>query len=219
MLVVLGSADQMNISFPLGSEPALLFILMPNGTVVSRLIPRYRLVNAPAVPEHDTVAPPACFSAPAADVTMQVHPPPGEYVGPPVRTMALAGDAATSSATTASITMLARTEPHRPARIGVVVPNARVCPAQIPHCGRSVVIATPPFTPRWALAPGGFSPRPVRSVIELQYCTRGPSPFHPFESADSAVSTLPAHAIGPVHDAPALSTYFSQARRIARLSC
>ena len=151
MLVVVGSADQMNISFPLGSVVPLLFILMPNGTVVSRLIPRYRLVNAPAVPEQFTVAPPACFSAPAADATVHVHGvgvPPGVYVGPPVRTMALAGDAATSSATTASITMLARTEPRRPARIGVVVPNARVCPAQIPRCGRSVVIATPPSTPR-----------------------------------------------------------------------
>jgi hypothetical protein len=141
----------MNISFPLGSVVPLLFILMPNGTVVSLLIPRYRLVNAPAVPEHDTLAPPACFSAPAADVTVQVHgvgDPPGVYVGPPVRTMALADDAATSSATTASITMLARTEPRRPARIGVVVPNARDCSARIPRRGRSVVIATPPFTPR-----------------------------------------------------------------------
>src|SRR6185295_19219111 len=140
------SVDQMNISFPLGSEPAVLFILMPNGTVVSRLIPRYRLVKNPAVPVHDTVAPPACFSEPAADVTEQVHVPPGVYVGPPVRTMALAGDAATSSATTASITILARTEPHRPARNGVVVPNARVCPARLPRRGQSVVIATPPFT-------------------------------------------------------------------------
>jgi len=78
-------------------------------------------------------------------VTVQVHPPPGEYVGPPVRTIALAGEAPTSSATTASITVLAT--------------NARVCPARIPRHGRSVVIATPPFTPRWALAPGGFSPQ------------------------------------------------------------
>ena len=140
------SADQMNISLPLGSEPPRLFILMPNGNVVSRLMPRYRLVNAPAVPEHDTLAPPACFSAPDADVTVQVHPPPGEYAGPPVRTIALAGEAATSSATTARVTTLARTEPHRSARIGVVAPNARVCPARIPRRGRSAFIATPPFT-------------------------------------------------------------------------
>src|SRR5436190_16238661 len=98
-------------------------------------MPRYRLANAPAVPEHETLAPPACFSAPAADVTVQVHPPPGEYVGPPVRTIALAGEAATSNATTASIIVLTRTEPHRPARIGVVVPDARVCPVRIPRRG------------------------------------------------------------------------------------
>src|SRR5262245_56956892 len=106
-MVVAPSVDQMNISFPLGSEPPVLLILMPDGVVVSRLIPRYRLVNAPAVPEQFTLAPPACFSAPAAVVTVQVHPPPGEYVGPPVRTIALAGDVATSSATTARVTMLA----------------------------------------------------------------------------------------------------------------
>jgi hypothetical protein len=47
------SADQMNLSFPLGSEPPVLFILSPNGDDVSRLIPRYRLVNAPAVPEQE----------------------------------------------------------------------------------------------------------------------------------------------------------------------
>jgi hypothetical protein len=146
--VVAPSTDQMNISFPLGSVVPLLFILMPNGNAVSRLTPMYRLVNAPAVPLQFTVAPPACFSAPAADATVQVHPPPGVYVGPPVRTMALAGDAATSSATIASIAVLARIEPHRPARIGVVVPNARVCPAQIPRRDRSIVIATPPFAPR-----------------------------------------------------------------------
>src|SRR6185369_16797171 len=112
-MVVAPSADQMNISFPLGSEPPLLFILMPNGNVVSRLIPRYRLVNAPAVPEHERFAPPACFSAPAADMSVQDHPPPGEYVGPPVMTIALAGAAAISNAST----------------------------AQIRRCGRAVVIA------------------------------------------------------------------------------
>src|SRR5262249_39116439 len=98
--------------------------------------------------EQFTLAPPACFSAPAAVVTGQVHPLPGVYVGPPVMTMALAGGAATSSATTASITMLAGTRSRRAARIGVVVPSARVCPAQVPRCGRPVVIATPPFAPR-----------------------------------------------------------------------
>ncbi len=44
------SVVQRNISFPLGSEPALLFILSPNGTDVSRLIPRYKLLKALAVP-------------------------------------------------------------------------------------------------------------------------------------------------------------------------
>src|SRR6185436_8105346 len=140
-MVVAPSADQMNISFPLGSEPPLLFILMPNGNVVSRLIPRYRLVNAPAVPEHERFAPPACFSAPAPDMTVQDHPPPGEYVGPPVITIALAGDAAISSATTAGVTLLARAAPRRAARTGAVARNARICPAQIRRCGRAVVIA------------------------------------------------------------------------------
>src|SRR5262245_49792318 len=105
------SADQMNSSLPLGCEPPRLFILRPNGNAVSRLIPRYRLVNAPAGPEHETLAPPACFSAPPAGA-VQFHPPTGPYTGPPVMTIAFAGVASPSSATTASVSRLAATEPR-----------------------------------------------------------------------------------------------------------
>src|SRR5689334_20632729 len=49
-IVVAPSAAHTNRSVPVGSEPALLFIFSPNGTVVLLLMPMYRLENAPAVP-------------------------------------------------------------------------------------------------------------------------------------------------------------------------
>lgn len=45
-------ADHTNRSVPVGSEPPVLFILSPNGSVVLLLMPKYRLVKAPAVPVH-----------------------------------------------------------------------------------------------------------------------------------------------------------------------
>jgi hypothetical protein len=109
-------------SVPLGSEPPVLFIFSPNGTEVSRLIPRYRLENAPAVPEHVKVAPPASFSFPAT-APEQPQPPPGAVNGPSVMTVwAAAGAAPASRPSTASI---ATTDPWR----------RRVCEVEIPPCG------------------------------------------------------------------------------------
>jgi len=51
MVVALGFEFQRYISVPLGSPP--LFILLPNGSVVLRFTPMYRLLNALAVPVHE----------------------------------------------------------------------------------------------------------------------------------------------------------------------
>jgi hypothetical protein len=48
MVFALGFDCQRYNSLPLGSPP--LFILLPNGNPVLRLMPRYRLLNALAVP-------------------------------------------------------------------------------------------------------------------------------------------------------------------------
>src|SRR6185436_7811513 len=94
MMVVAVSVDQAKISAPVGSKTPLLFIFSPIGTVPAGtllfLMPMYRLENAPAVPVQVYVAPPASFSVPAVGV-VQLHPPPGVYVGPPVMTIAAAG--------------------------------------------------------------------------------------------------------------------------------
>jgi len=72
--------------------------------------------------------PPAFFSEPAAGA-VHVHPLPGAVVGPPVRTIAMAGAAATSHPRIVRVAM-ARTEPDRLERAGNVL-NARVCAAEV----------------------------------------------------------------------------------------
>src|SRR5438128_701940 len=114
-MVVPVSVDHEKISVPLGSVVPLLFIFSPIGTVplgtLLFLMPIYRLENAPAVPVQVYVAPPLSFSDPAVGV-VQLHPPPGEYVGPFVRTIAAdAGDPPTSRPRTARVTSLATAEP------------------------------------------------------------------------------------------------------------
>src|SRR5438128_7973950 len=104
-MVVPVSVDHEKISVPLGSVVPLLFIFSPIGTVplgtLLFLMPIYRLENAPAVPVQVYVAPPLSFSDPAV---VQLHPPPGEYVGPVVMTIAAdAGDPPTSRPSTARI--------------------------------------------------------------------------------------------------------------------
>src|SRR5438128_1039968 len=133
-MVVPVSVDHEKISVPLGSVVPLLFIFSPIGTVplgtLLFLMPIYRLENAPAVPVQVYVAPPLSFSDPAVGV-VQLHPPPGEYVGPFVMTIAPAVDAATSRPSTARIATLATAEPQRLPRAGVTVPGtARVCAAE-----------------------------------------------------------------------------------------
>jgi len=56
------------------------------------------------------VAPPASFSDPKVGV-VQLQPPPGEYVGPPVMTIAAAGDPQAYKPRIASVAT-----PGRPAR-------------------------------------------------------------------------------------------------------
>jgi hypothetical protein len=68
--------------------------------------------------------PPAFFSEPAAGA-VQDQPLPGAVVGPPVRTIAAAGDAMATSPRTAKVT-----RPVNLARAGVVL-NARVCAAEV----------------------------------------------------------------------------------------
>jgi hypothetical protein len=135
-MVVAPFADHTTRSVPIGSEPPLLFILSPNGSVVPLSMPRYRLENAPAVPEHVQVVPPASFSFPATP-PVQPQPPPGELVGPPVMTIAAAaGDAPMSTPSTASVARRATADPWRRRRTGVAVPStARVCAVEISPCG------------------------------------------------------------------------------------
>src|SRR5690242_10275982 len=121
-MVVEPSADHTTRSAPAGSEPPVLFVFSPNGTVVALLMPRYRLENAPAVPAHVQVAPPASFSLPATP-PVQVQPPPGAVVGAPTMIAALADDAPTSKPSTASNATRAAVEPRRR------------CEVEIPPCG------------------------------------------------------------------------------------
>src|SRR6185369_13000812 len=112
MVVAPFGLDHTTRSVPLGSEPPLLFILSPNGSPVDLLMPRYRLENAPAVPAHVQVVPPASFSLPAV-APVQVHPPPGVVVGPDeMKICAAAGELPINrSPRIASVTTLGTAEP------------------------------------------------------------------------------------------------------------
>src|SRR6185369_13805213 len=124
MVVAPFGLDHTTRSVPLGSEPPLLTIVSPNGSVVDLLMPRYRLENAPAVPEHVQVVPPPSFSLPAT-APVQLHPPPGEVVGPEVMTVcAAAGELPIAKRpSTASVATRATAEPWRLRRIGIAVPR------------------------------------------------------------------------------------------------
>src|SRR6266481_2540356 len=129
MVVAPLGLDHTTRSVPLGSEPPLLTIVSPNGSVVDLLMPRYRLENAPAVPAHVQVVPPASFSLPAT-APVQLHPPPGEVVGPDEMTVcAAAGELPINrSPRIASVTTPGTAEPWRLRCDGVAVPRtARVC--------------------------------------------------------------------------------------------